>query len=152
MMDKMIEALKSYTQADEDGIMVLVSRQACDEAVKEIEDLREQLKASNAFTGELMEDRDEWRRRAEAAGLRVGTHKTEIESLRSMVAKDSESLRNRAIEIADLVTERDEWKRRAEEMHYWLQTGTCSEHKQYDNFWEEFLYNNAEAAKWFEEE
>jgi len=28
-----------------------------------IESLKEQLKASNAFTGELMEERDEWKRR-----------------------------------------------------------------------------------------
>lgn len=32
----LIAALKSYTQADEDGVMVKVSRQACDEAVERI--------------------------------------------------------------------------------------------------------------------
>ena len=36
----LIEALRSYQQADEDGVMVLVSRQACDEAADEIERLR----------------------------------------------------------------------------------------------------------------
>jgi len=39
-MDKMIEALRSGTQADEDGVMVVVSRQACEEAADEIEKLR----------------------------------------------------------------------------------------------------------------
>jgi hypothetical protein len=29
---KLIEALRDYTQADEDGVFVKVSRQACDEA------------------------------------------------------------------------------------------------------------------------
>jgi hypothetical protein len=37
----LIEAIRSYQQADEDGVMVLVSRQACDEAVTEIERLLE---------------------------------------------------------------------------------------------------------------
>ena len=32
-MGDLIEALKSYQQADEDGVMVLVSRQAVDEAI-----------------------------------------------------------------------------------------------------------------------
>jgi hypothetical protein len=37
----LIEAIRSYQQADEDGVMVLVSRQACDEAATEIERLLE---------------------------------------------------------------------------------------------------------------
>ena len=139
------------------------------EAEKEIESLQKWMLEARDDRDRCMEEietlkagREEAVKLVLDAGLSTGHADTcgdlmlevmgEIESLRSMVAKDSESLRNRAIEIADLVTERDEWKRRAEEMHYWLQTGTCSEHKQYDNFWEEFLYNNAEAAKWFEEE
>lgn len=32
----LIEAIKSYQQADADGVMVLVSRQACDEAAAEL--------------------------------------------------------------------------------------------------------------------
>jgi hypothetical protein len=36
----LIEALKSYQQADEDGVMVLVSRQACDEAADTISALQ----------------------------------------------------------------------------------------------------------------
>lgn len=39
-MTKMLVALRSYEQADEDGVMVLVSRQAVDEAASEIERLR----------------------------------------------------------------------------------------------------------------
>jgi hypothetical protein len=39
-MYKMIEALRSGTQADADGSMVIVSRQACEEAADEIEQLR----------------------------------------------------------------------------------------------------------------
>lgn len=39
-MDKMIEALRSGTQCDEEGVMVIVSRQACHEAADEIERLR----------------------------------------------------------------------------------------------------------------
>ena len=40
MTTPLIEALRAYQQADEDGIMVLVSRQACDEAAAELERLR----------------------------------------------------------------------------------------------------------------
>ncbi|MCB1506279.1 MAG: hypothetical protein KDJ47_14975 [Hyphomicrobiaceae bacterium] len=39
-MDDLIDALRSYRQADADGVMVLVSRQACDEAANEIKRLR----------------------------------------------------------------------------------------------------------------
>ena len=35
-----VKALMSYQQADEDGVMCIVSRQACDEAADEIERLR----------------------------------------------------------------------------------------------------------------
>jgi hypothetical protein len=37
-------ALRSYQQADDDGVMVLVSRQACEEAAAEIERLEEKLR------------------------------------------------------------------------------------------------------------
>lgn len=40
MTTPLIEALRDYRQADEDGILVLVSRQACDEAAAELERLR----------------------------------------------------------------------------------------------------------------
>lgn len=36
-------ALRSYHQADEDGVMVLVCRQACDEGADQIDKLRRQL-------------------------------------------------------------------------------------------------------------
>ena len=39
-MDDLIDALRSYRQADADGVMVLVSRQACGEAANEIKRLR----------------------------------------------------------------------------------------------------------------
>jgi len=38
----LVEALRSYQQADEDGIMVKVSRQACDEGAATIEELTRQ--------------------------------------------------------------------------------------------------------------
>lgn len=38
-----LDALKNYQQADADGVMVLVSRQACDEAAAEIERLRKEI-------------------------------------------------------------------------------------------------------------
>ena len=37
---ELCKALRAYKQADADGVMVLVSRQACDEAAAEIERLR----------------------------------------------------------------------------------------------------------------
>lgn len=40
----LVEALRAYQQADEDGVMVLVSRQAVCEAALEIESLRAALK------------------------------------------------------------------------------------------------------------
>lgn len=39
-MSELVKALRSYQQADEDGVMVLVSRQACEEGAAEIERLR----------------------------------------------------------------------------------------------------------------
>lgn len=38
-MQDLIRALRCYSQADEEGIMVLVSRQACDEGARELERL-----------------------------------------------------------------------------------------------------------------
>jgi hypothetical protein len=39
-MTKLVEALRSGKQAHEDGVMVIVSRQVCEEAAAEIERLR----------------------------------------------------------------------------------------------------------------
>ena len=39
----LIKALRAYQQADEDGVMCIVSRQAVDEAADEIERLRDEL-------------------------------------------------------------------------------------------------------------
>lgn len=39
MSNSVLPHLRAYEQADEDGAMVLVSRQACDEAADEIERL-----------------------------------------------------------------------------------------------------------------
>ena len=39
-MNKIIEALRNGQQCDEDGVMCIVSRQACNEAADEIERLR----------------------------------------------------------------------------------------------------------------
>lgn len=52
----LLEALRSYQQADEDGVMVLVSRQACDEAVAEIERLRSCLKSMIGLAHSLADD------------------------------------------------------------------------------------------------
>lgn len=38
-LSKVVEALRGYKQTDEDGVMVLVSRQACDEGAEAIERL-----------------------------------------------------------------------------------------------------------------
>lgn len=48
-------ALKSYTQADEDGVMVKVSRQACDEAVERIAQLEADLAAVQSEAEALRE-------------------------------------------------------------------------------------------------
>ena len=42
-MSNVVEALRAYQQGDADGVMVLVSRQACDEGAAEIERLRAEL-------------------------------------------------------------------------------------------------------------
>lgn len=54
----MLEALRAYQQADEDGVMVLVSRQACDEAATEIERLRTAIAAIQQATldGKVCDD------------------------------------------------------------------------------------------------
>ena len=41
-MSDLVKALRSYRQADEDGVMCIVSRQACDEAAATIEKLTRQ--------------------------------------------------------------------------------------------------------------
>lgn len=43
MDDAIVEALRSGKQADEDGVMVTVSRQACEEAAQRIERMRQLL-------------------------------------------------------------------------------------------------------------
>ena len=47
---ELCKALRSYRQADADGVMVLVSRQACDEAAAEIERLRAFVDFVNLWT------------------------------------------------------------------------------------------------------
>lgn len=56
-----LDALRDYQQADEDGVMVLVSRQACDEAIAEIERLRMQLAEAKASAVKFQRHRDAWR-------------------------------------------------------------------------------------------
>ena len=51
-MTDLVQALLSYKQADEDGIMVLVSRQACEEAAAEIERLHARLEISSVMRGD----------------------------------------------------------------------------------------------------
>lgn len=51
-IEKLCEALRSYQQADEDGVIVKVSRQACDEAATALSRLsreNEELRASLAW-------------------------------------------------------------------------------------------------------
>lgn len=43
-MSDVVEGLRGYQQGDADGVMVLVSRQACEEGAAEIEALRAALK------------------------------------------------------------------------------------------------------------
>jgi hypothetical protein len=45
-MDGLIKALRAYQQADIDGVMVVVSRQACEEAATELEKLEHRLAAA----------------------------------------------------------------------------------------------------------
>lgn len=67
-MTDVVKALRAYQQADEDGVMVLVSRQACDEAASEIELLRERLNSARDELVKFQRHRDHWR--AFAKGLR----------------------------------------------------------------------------------
>ena len=74
---------------------------------------------------------------------RIAVLESDVEDLRSMVDKDSKSLRNRAIEIADLVTERDEWKRR-----FKFVVDLCM-----DDEWKQMVSKaDPEFAGWLEEE
>jgi len=59
MTSDIVDALRAYKQADADGVMVLVSRQACEVAAADIEVLR----ISNK----------EWMKRAEAAESALAT-------------------------------------------------------------------------------
>ena len=53
-------ALRAYQQADQDGVMVLVSRQACDEAADALPSLLARIEA-------LTVERDQWQSRAQTA-------------------------------------------------------------------------------------
>lgn len=66
-------ALKSYTQADEDGVMVKVSRQACDEAVERIAVLERDLAVAQNRADAMLRVAEKWE--AEAAALRVDAEK-----------------------------------------------------------------------------
>ena len=50
-----LDALRNYHQADEDGVMVLVSRQACDEAIAEIDRLNERVSELEVLVNEWRE-------------------------------------------------------------------------------------------------
>lgn len=65
----LIAALKAYTQADADGVMVKVSRQACDEAAERIAALEADLAAANTRADLML--RVAQKHEAEAAALRV---------------------------------------------------------------------------------
>ena len=52
----LIAALRSYTQADADGVMVKVSRQACDEAAERIAQLERDLADAQGIIGTYRKD------------------------------------------------------------------------------------------------
>lgn len=56
-LDALITVIKDYNQADDDGVMVLVSRQACDEAAAALTAMRGEIARANT-------ERDEWKERA----------------------------------------------------------------------------------------
>ena len=55
----LINALKSYKQCDEDGIMCKVSRQAVDEAIERIAELEEALEKSLTDCQDCMAEQDQ---------------------------------------------------------------------------------------------
>jgi hypothetical protein len=59
--DQMIEVLRNGQQCDEDGVMCIVSRQACHEAADEIERLRWQLKSYEQLGGDADRYSAMWR-------------------------------------------------------------------------------------------
>lgn len=66
-MDDLVRALRAGEQADMDGILVKVSRQACEEAADAIEALQARVAKKDAEIERLRHDRDNWRGRAEFA-------------------------------------------------------------------------------------
>ena len=54
-IDIIAEALLNYSQADNEGIMVKVSRQACDEAAEQLKQMRDDLE----FIAQWVVDMDE---------------------------------------------------------------------------------------------
>lgn len=57
-MSDIVDALKSYRQADQDGVMVTVSRQACDEAAAELTRLRARVEELEADKRDLLKHAD----------------------------------------------------------------------------------------------
>ena len=66
-MTDLPERLRAYQQADADGVMVTVSRQACDEAADEIERLQSSLARHVDSVCALTTERDALRARIEGA-------------------------------------------------------------------------------------
>lgn len=60
MTENLVEALRSYQQADEDGVMVIVSRQACDEAASEITRLKAEVERLTDENAMLRDAEDRW--------------------------------------------------------------------------------------------
>lgn len=65
----LVAALRDYKQADADGVMVLVSRQACDEAAAELEWMRDHIRCliendPNDDAADAVTVLDVWRKEA----------------------------------------------------------------------------------------
>ena len=63
-MSDVVEGLRAYQQGDADGVMVLVSRQACDEGAAEIETLRTQLAHWKTFAIHAESEHAAWKNTA----------------------------------------------------------------------------------------
>lgn len=107
-------AIQSYQQADEEGVMVLVSRQACDETAAALRALPSLLARIERVEGEpsaislLERARDEL---VECAQDYHHQPKAMIAEINAYLAAAEQSLSSARAEIEGLKAERDEWKK-----------------------------------------
>lgn len=106
-IEKLCEALRSYQQADEDGVIVKVSRQACDEAATAL--------------SRLTRERDEWKDACRRAGVCMSCATSNRDPMGCTDCLNTGWYGGAPIEAQQAIAERDQWRQRESETQDALQ-------------------------------